>query len=256
MGKLSSEECARFEEHFVDCSRCLDQLQTTHDFTQALKSVAAEDATQPRPVSAPISGFKLIVFSWRPALIAAAACLAVFSIPGLVLLRQARLAHAEVDQANAAAESWHRQYVAEQQTSAQLEKQLHEQTAQQNRTTVGPAAALPVAASLLFTLETTRGGEPVGAEPVNQIAISRSASSVTLSVNQEDLEESTGYHATLADSHGRILGQLDHIQPSTGIVVPVSLLHPGDYLLTLQGRARQGGVAVSRAYPFRVKFKQ
>jgi len=42
-GKLSSVECARFEEHFVDCPACRRQLNIAGEFKQMLESVALED---------------------------------------------------------------------------------------------------------------------------------------------------------------------------------------------------------------------
>jgi hypothetical protein len=258
MGKLSSQECARFEEHFVDCPRCLEQLETTEDFRQSLKTVAAEDATRSHFGNAPVSSSWQAAFRWRPALIAVAACLAIFAVPGFVLMRQVDLAHSDLSQANANAEAWHRQYVAEQQTTAELEKQLHEaeQKGEPNPSGAGASAALP-AAAYIFSLETTRGAEPAGAEPVNQVVISSAVKSVTLSIAREDIEDAPSYHATLADSHGRSLwlGHLEPLSSNVGIIIPARLLHAGDYLLTLHGRPRQGGGVVSRTYAFRVKFK-
>jgi hypothetical protein len=255
MGKLSSEECARFEEHFVDCPRCLEQLETTEDFSRALKTVAAEGAARPHFGREPVSSFWLAASPWRPALIAIAACLAIFAVPGFVLMRQARLAHADLSQANTVAEGWHRQYVAEQQTRAELEKQLHEaeQKGEPNRSGAGPSAALP-AAAYIFALETTRG---IGTEPVNQVVISPAVKSVTLSIAREDIEDAPSYHAILADSHGRTLwlGNLEPVSSSVGITIPAGLLHPGDYLLTLD-RPREGGGVVPLTYAFRVKFRQ
>jgi anti-sigma factor RsiW len=49
MGKLSAEERARFEEHFVDCAQCLDRLETTEGIRAALRTVAAGKHSRPRP---------------------------------------------------------------------------------------------------------------------------------------------------------------------------------------------------------------
>src|SRR5260370_16703235 len=100
MGKLSSEECVSFEEHFVDCPQCQEQLETTQDFKQALKTVTAEDAVKPQSVTG--SGW-LAGFSWRPALVAVAACAVIFAVPSFFLIKELRLAHAELTQASAPA---------------------------------------------------------------------------------------------------------------------------------------------------------
>ncbi len=44
-GRLTVAEWRRFEAHFVDCPRCLEQLEWTEDLRGALRTAAAEDAT-------------------------------------------------------------------------------------------------------------------------------------------------------------------------------------------------------------------
>lgn len=44
MGKLVGAERADFEEHLVDCPECQEQLATTRDFRQALRTAIAQDA--------------------------------------------------------------------------------------------------------------------------------------------------------------------------------------------------------------------
>lgn len=258
MGKLSSEECAGFEVHFLDCLRCSEQLELTRDFRQALKTVAAEDgartlSTAPaRPVQAAPIG--------KPALIAIAVCVVIFAAPAFLLLQQMRLVHAELNQAKTDAEAWHRQYTEQQQASAELEKQLHEteQKNQPNRASSGASSGLPVMASI-FALETVRSGDLGASEPVNHVVSSRSSQSVVLSVDRDDLQGLQNYHATLTDSQGRVLWRLGPFGTASstplGITVPSNLLRDGVYLLTLEGRSRQGGSVISRRYPFRVKFK-
>lgn len=46
LGKLSVEERERFEEHFINCRECLDRLEMTEDFLNALRVVAVEDAAR------------------------------------------------------------------------------------------------------------------------------------------------------------------------------------------------------------------
>jgi len=150
MGKLSSEECVSFEEHFVDCPQCQEQLETTQDFKQALKTVAAEDAAKPHLATGP--GW-LAVFNWRPALVAVAACVVIFAVPTFFLVRELRMAHAELNQARAAAASHPNAY--EPLASAESAKPLPEpHPASSPRT--GPATAL--AGNTNASSEQTLGG--------------------------------------------------------------------------------------------------
>jgi len=259
MGKLSPAECVRFEEHFVDCPQCQKQLETAMDFRQALTTVAAEDAARSQFGTTSSPPFSPAAQSWKPALMAVAACLVILAVPAFLLVRQARLAHSELDQAKAAAETWHRQYVDEQQATAELEKQLRDagQKGQPNQTASG-AAQLPVVASI-FTLETVRGGELPGSEPVNYVVISHAPQWIVLSVDLNDMQALKNYSATLAESNGKVLWQQGHLVPASsnalGISLPSSLLREGDFVLTLRGRSRSGGNVTSRSYPFRVKLK-
>ncbi len=43
LGLLPAAERARFEDHFVDCLQCLDDLELTRDFRQALRAGVAEE---------------------------------------------------------------------------------------------------------------------------------------------------------------------------------------------------------------------
>src|SRR5260370_13866357 len=217
MGKLSSEECVSFEEHFVDCPQCQEQLETTQDFKQAFKTVTAEDAVKPQSVSG--SGW-LAGFSWRPALVAVAACAVIFAVPTFFLIRELRLAHAELNQARAAAAAPQHPSAYEPLASAESAKPLPEPrptssprtgaatavagntNASSEQTSGGQTAAgLPAVASI-FALVTVRGGDLNDSEPFNRIAISRSSQWVVLSLDRDDLQDLRNYRATLSDSHG------------------------------------------------------
>src|SRR3954454_21679209 len=45
-GLLPPEEEARFEEHFVGCPECTEQLELARGFQRGLKAMAAEDAAR------------------------------------------------------------------------------------------------------------------------------------------------------------------------------------------------------------------
>ncbi len=46
LGRLTAAERERFEAHYVDCPRCLDQLEWTQDLHGALKTAAADSAVR------------------------------------------------------------------------------------------------------------------------------------------------------------------------------------------------------------------
>lgn len=54
--RLSGEELARFEAHFVDCPQCQDQIELAEDFGRALRTTAAQDAAG--------AGILAVILSW------------------------------------------------------------------------------------------------------------------------------------------------------------------------------------------------
>ena len=92
-GKLSPAECVRFEEHFVDCPECQQQIVATEDFRRGLSTVVAEDAAPARSThpSAWLSARR-----WQPVLVGAAACALVLALPLVILLREVRSTQREL----------------------------------------------------------------------------------------------------------------------------------------------------------------
>lgn len=96
MGRLSLEEAERFEEHYVHCPRCLDQLEEAERFRGAVREVATEDAPraprrhpdEPRARVLPFPA-RLLATPGRRGLIAAA-LLAALVLPPALLYRQIR----------------------------------------------------------------------------------------------------------------------------------------------------------------------
>lgn len=81
-GTMPLAERSEFEEHFLDCPECLEQLELARSLREGMKVCAAEPgaraATQLRP-----RGW----FSWRPAAAGAMAVLLLAAIPAVVLYR-------------------------------------------------------------------------------------------------------------------------------------------------------------------------
>lgn len=66
LGQLSAEEAARFEEHYLDCPECLEQLELTRRLQIGLREIAAEEAARTLTVSAVLAGITGLLR--RPAL--------------------------------------------------------------------------------------------------------------------------------------------------------------------------------------------
>src|SRR5918998_1383770 len=43
LGKLAADEAEEFEDHFIDCPECVEQLNITRSFIQELKGLAVQE---------------------------------------------------------------------------------------------------------------------------------------------------------------------------------------------------------------------
>jgi Putative zinc-finger len=239
MGKLSTEECAGFEEHFVDCPECLDRLEAAERFRAALKPVAAADAARWRPT-------RLVGGRWRTPLLAAAA-LIVAAGTAVFFAMQAAGGRRELDLARIASADWKHRY--------EMERGANE-TLRSRAAAPGQASPLPVAGAV-FYLNTPRGA---GAEPLNRITVTPDPHWVILALDREVDPGFVSLRATLTDA-GRTDAAGDNIWQQSGLraapgqtlnlVLPSSLFHSGDYILTLEGLVRDGRYLAAGRYRFR-----
>lgn len=78
MQRLDAEETERFEEHYLTCSRCLEQLELAERFQRALTDVAAEDIGR-RALAERLGFFAALarVARWQQAAMASALALLI-----------------------------------------------------------------------------------------------------------------------------------------------------------------------------------
>lgn len=237
MGKLSPADRFGFEDHLVECRQCQDELELTEDFRRGLQDVVSQDEIRSgasRTAAGWLSGFR----AWRPVAAFAFALLAVAGFLFITLNRGLRL---ELERTRAAASDWERRYSGEQQARLLAESQLRDAPAQ--------------GAAPLFTLNLTRGAGLAAAEPPNTVSISPSAKSLVLSLEWQNDPDFQSYRAMLVDATGHSVWSAGDIPaPSSGalaITLSANLLHPGKYLLTVEGM-RAGSYSAIGHYSFRV----
>jgi len=107
----------------------------------------------------------------------------------------------------------------------------------------------------IFLLAAVRSGEEAGREPVNQIPLSVTASSVILTFELATIDF-PAYRASLHAADGKEIWQARGLHPDSRdtlvLLLPANMLQPGLYRLTIEG-AREGGKgAAVAACPFRV----
>lgn len=95
---LRAAERQAFEEHFLDCPQCIEQIEIASSLRQAIRESAVEAVSQ----SAPARPRRWFFWNWVQA--GAAACLVVAMVTSIVFFRQVREARSELASAQSAFE--------------------------------------------------------------------------------------------------------------------------------------------------------
>jgi len=246
-GRLSPEDAASFEEHYLDCPSCIARVEAAERLQRGLRRLA-EDAA----VRAPATSRSTWSRSPRLAL-AAAALIAVALVPAWIERREVRnlrsdLAQARVERASAgrlaAVQGELRQTQAD--LAAVVEKQavIAREIARDRQ----PQANVPV-----VVLTPVRGGSAGG--PVRTLSLPKEPGWVALWVEPGD----TGfpaYRATLAQDPGAVVFQASslHLNDLGALLLTVhsTSLAPGAYRLEVEGLPRAGAPVPVGRFPLRV----
>ena len=244
-GRLSAEERAGFEAHFVDCPRCLDRIEAAEGLREGIARVAVREEPRPLPFRIPRRS--------RPPTIALALAASVLLMLGASVglsLRRARRAEtaleaerattaqavqrlADVEQKLGGAEAAVRQ---EREARSALEGQLARERQ--------PQLQVPV-----FALIATRGEEKetLRLPPVPQWII--------VSLERESPPRFDRYRVTLLSPDGKQLWQGEP-QPTSreqlALGLHSSLLPPGAYVVQLDGIGRGDSLTRIARHPIRV----
>jgi len=280
LGLLDPEEEARFEEHFLGCPECTEELALARSFGRGMKAMAAEDAARAAVIAAEVSGIAgLLVWLARRSRLARAGILlgavlviaGIAGIAGIAALPGAWLAMrtARDSERTAAALAASRQSLAgERARAAGLARQLAAQGEERQRlagqlatiqgTAQGPAR--PQAApwnevlfnTPVFLLRTFRE-EPQ--EPLT-IDLAKTGGALTLAIDAPADPRFASYHVLLTGAGDRKLFERDGLKPNALeallLTFPPRFFPPGDYRLKLSGIAADGAPSLLGSYPLRV----
>jgi hypothetical protein len=211
-GTMPPAERSEFEEHFLDCRECLEQLELARSLREGIKVCAAQPSRAARPQTR--LGF-FGWFSWRPAAAAALAVLLISAIPSVVLYRSLESTRTDLDRETRKA---------------------------------GQLMNAPLLPPAVYTLSPTRG-----AQATQTIRIPDSPRWILLAL-ELDTSQYHDYRAALQDGAGQTAwssGTLKADSPDAiGVALPSRILHPGDYVLVLEGQAGNGFVSAA-SFPLR-----
>jgi hypothetical protein len=243
MGKLSEKDRTQFEEHFVDCQQCLDEMELTGDFRRGLRQVANEDGltrdndwvSQRRRAA-----WLKVPALWQPRLLAYASLLFAASLTA-VFFAGTRYYRSDLADTRKLLDDSQRRYAEERQTNENLEKQL-QAPANKVADTAGDQPQSLMATlqpAPLFFLSVTRGADQENSTPANRITVPTTSPWIVLSLEFERDPGFQSYRARLTNTKGQILWSAEKILPppsdAIAISLPSTLLSKGDYSLALDG---------------------
>jgi hypothetical protein len=211
-GRMPPAERSEFEEHFLDCQECLEQLELARSLREGIKVCAAQ---QPVVAARPRPGF-FDWFSWRPAAAAAMAVLLISAIPSILLYRSLENTRMEL--------------FREVRRADQLTK----------------AALLP---PIPLTLSQTRGAQTAHIITIPNsprwILLAVELDTSPYHDYQAVLRDDKGRSIWTSVS-------LKADGPDTvSVALPSWMLSPGDYVLALDGQAEGGSYAAAASFPLR-----
>ncbi len=258
-GLLPPDEEARFEEHFVGCPECTEQLELARGFQRGLKTMAAEDAARA------VMGAGLFAWLARRGRLAqwgtALAVLAVAALlPALWLLAGGRSERRQQEarlkaERRSRQELEHRLTESESRRSAEL-RDLQARIAQAKPPEAPRGLAGPLVNTPVFLLAAVRSND---ARPAT-IDLSHTGEALALAVDLgEDLRFDT-YRATITKAGGGKVFEKAGLKPNAlealMITFPSSFFAPGDYRLRVEGLKPDGSSAEVGGYAFRVVGKR
>jgi Putative zinc-finger len=239
LGKLTEEERHRFEEHFLDCPRCLEAIEAAEGLRDGLKTASPAVSA---PSHAHVTPFRPREGGTRPLVsLLAAACIAL-GISSALFFAQTRAARQELAGSKQLLQQSQRR-------QAELEGALGRERAEQAR------AAESLKAAPVFMLNLTRSAST---EPEDRVVLPEAPGWVTLIFDRPERRGVRDYRVRVSSADGRPIGEAAPARAAEGGLLAVSLpsdrLPAGDYVLEVEGLAGDQPVPLAR-YRFRAVGK-
>jgi hypothetical protein len=240
MGKLSAEERLRFEEHYLDCAICLDQLESLEGLRTGLRELSPQGSTAQAERRAPVLAF---FRGPRSLAMLAAACLALAVLPSLLVVGKLRRTRDELAS-----------------TRRTVDEERRERSALARALDVERAAAANGAASLaaaVFTLNLTRGAGTEG--PHDRIVLPDARDWVILLLDRPASPRFESYQVRISSADGRPIGDARNASVTSddmlAVGFPPGFLTESDYVLSLEGLGAGPARDLAR-YRFRAALRK
>lgn len=270
LGKLTADEAEEFEDHFIDCPECVEQLNITRSFIRDLKDLAIQETLLSGNRTAPMTRrwhFPLAPLrSWA---VIASCCVLVAGVLAFFAIRRLTQMEAELRQTKEDASAIRQQYQRGLETAAESEKQhqqAREQLAQRldeleqklktegatKQSSVRGSNAPEVNFPIYALVSLARGQAPAPVE----IALPASSSRFALSIPVEDRKDFSAYRVKILDHRGVTVLNQGGFKPDAYHTLSLSLnsnfLTPGTYDLRVEGLTPPNKWDTVGSYPFRI----
>ena len=275
MGKLATDEAEDFENHFIDCAQCVEQLNLTRNFIHDLKSLAVQETLLSGKRGASLAQrwhFPRLVPLPSWAIVAGCGAVLALVFAVFAVRRLAQLEN-EVRQTKAEASALNQLYQREPATAAESEKQ-HQEARQQlaqrvdelekqlksegsgSESSVRGSKTPEVNFPIFALVSVARGSTPAPVE----VAVPASSSRFALSIPVEDRRDFRVYRVTIMDQRGRTVWKQSGFRPDAYHTLSLSLnsdfLARGSYDLTVEGLTPPNNWNNVGSYPFRIASRR
>lgn len=261
-GMLPPDEEALFEEHFVGCPECQEELAYARGLQRGLRTAAAEDAAR---TVAQAGLLAWLARRGRLAGLLAGLLAAVLLLAALLPAFWLGARNRDLRAAAGEARAWRQRWEEERKSAEDLRRRLAESQsrpeppAEDDRiatATPPPPAprqeglANPLFNTPVFLLTTVRDGEPTVLDLGGQ------RGPVALAVDAGDDPRFESYRVTITAVDGRRLFRQGDLRPNVlealMVTFPEGFFAPGDYRLEVEGLKPDGGTEAVGGYAFRV----
>jgi hypothetical protein len=263
LGKLSSQERMRFEEHCENCLECLNILETISGLRRGLRVAAGEEAWRSRAYIMTGLLASPVRLGGASQAVLLAVVILLIALPIGWLTPELSRARRELAQMTQAAAEWQHKYEESEQAARDLKKeaQARDQLAAQpekkreDRPRPPKEKAAPSKAVVpVFALQVMRNGAPDLSQPVNRIRLSSTSKSITLLLELGPEPGLQSYRAAISTADGRNIWRESDLKPISDNALALgfnsSLFKPGNYLLTLEGFTTQKRYVLTARYTF------
>lgn len=270
LGKLAADEAEEFEDHFIDCPECVEQLNITRSFIQDLKGLVIQETLLSGNRPAPTTRWwHLRLTPRRPWAVIAFCFVLVAGAFAVFAIRRMTQMEAELRQTKEDASAIRQQYQRGLETAVESEKQ-HQEARQQlaqrvdeleqklktegatNQSSLRGSKAPEVNFPIYALVSLARGQAPTPVE----IVLPASGSRFALSIPVEDRKDFSAYRVKILNHRGVTVLNQGGFKPDAYHALTLGLssnfLTPGTYDLRVEGLTPPNKWDTVGSYPFRI----